>query len=78
MEEKYEFTAMSRESFPCQNFRKSCVREQGAEENIWIEMDVVTGGYRKLHNEVLHNLYKYYNSINTNRSYFITCTLCQM
>jgi hypothetical protein len=31
--------------------------ENGAEENIWIEEDEVTGGWRQLHNEELHNLY---------------------
>jgi hypothetical protein len=34
---------------------------QGAEENIWSEegsmRDEVTGGWRKLHNEELHDLY---------------------
>jgi hypothetical protein len=29
----------------------------GAEENIWPKRDEVTGGWRKLHNEELHNLY---------------------
>jgi hypothetical protein len=30
--------------------------QQGAEENIWTR-DEVTGDWRKLHNEELHNLY---------------------
>jgi hypothetical protein len=28
-----------------------------AEENIWTKEDGLTGGWRKLHNEELHNLY---------------------
>jgi hypothetical protein len=31
--------------------------EQGAEEDIWTKRDEVTGGWRKLHNEELHDLY---------------------
>jgi hypothetical protein len=32
--------------------------EQGIEENIWIkERDEMTGGWRELHNEELHNLH---------------------
>jgi hypothetical protein len=33
------------------------VFEDGAEENIWAEEGEVIGGWRKLHNEELHNLY---------------------
>jgi hypothetical protein len=29
----------------------------GAQENVWTEEDEVTGGWRKLHNEELHDLY---------------------
>jgi hypothetical protein len=32
-------------------------REEGVEENIWTEGDVVIGGCRRLPNEELHNLY---------------------
>jgi hypothetical protein len=33
------------------------VLEQGAEDNIWTEEGEVIGGWRKLHNGELHNLY---------------------
>jgi hypothetical protein len=40
------------------------VREQGTEENIWTEKrDEVKRGWRKLHNEELHNLYSSPNII---------------
>jgi hypothetical protein len=32
------------------------VQEQGAEKNIWTEMEVM-GGWRKLHNKELRDLY---------------------
>jgi hypothetical protein len=31
--------------------------EQGGEENIWGKREEVTGGWIKLHNEKLHNLF---------------------
>jgi hypothetical protein len=33
------------------------VWEQNAEENIWTEKEEATGGWIKLHNAKLHNLY---------------------
>jgi hypothetical protein len=40
-----------------ENIDWGCLREQGAEENIWTEEGWSHGGRRKLHNEELHNLY---------------------
>jgi hypothetical protein len=33
------------------------IGEQDAEKNIWAEENVLIGGWSKLHNEELHNLY---------------------
>jgi hypothetical protein len=41
--------------FPHRNIHKFTWK--GAKENIWTENDEVTGGWRKLHNEELHNFY---------------------
>jgi hypothetical protein len=39
------------------------VLEQGAEGNMWTERDEITGRWRKLHSEELHNLYSSPNII---------------
>jgi len=39
------------------------VREQGAEQNIGPKREEVAGGWRRLHNEELHNLYASANII---------------
>jgi hypothetical protein len=33
------------------------IREQGTKENIWTTREEVAGGWRRLRNEELHNLY---------------------
>jgi hypothetical protein len=51
------------------------VREWGAEEDIWAKRGRVTGGWRKLHNEELHDLF-FLPSINfCNISMYLSCVM---
>jgi hypothetical protein len=43
--------------YGCETWSLTLSEEQGAEENVWSEGGEVTGDWRKLHNEELHNLY---------------------
>jgi hypothetical protein len=44
------------------------VWQQGTEENIWTKRYEVTGGWSKLHNEELHNLYSTQSIIRITKS----------
>jgi hypothetical protein len=44
------------------------IRKQGAEENFWTRRDKIRGGWRKLHNVELDNLYSSPNIIRTIKS----------
>jgi hypothetical protein len=50
------------------------VFENGAEEDIWTERDEMTGEWRKLHNEELHDLYSLPSIIRITRSRRMRCS----
>jgi hypothetical protein len=43
--------------YGCETWSLTLKEEQGTEENMYTKREEIPGGWRKLHNEELHNLY---------------------